>query len=490
MSKKVLAIDFGPYTGRAMIADYDGGKMNVEEILRFNNTPVIVKDTFYWDALRLFHHIKRCLLSAKKYDIKSVSVDTWGMDFALLDTDGIMQGNPVHYRDKRTVGMVDFTTKTEIDAERLYEITGIEPVEINTLFQLEALLLNHGSHIEIASELLFMSDFFVYLLSGEDRTEPSIASTSQLLDVNTKQWSHEILDAIELDKPQLPGIVPSGTSAGMITPEITKELGLPPIEVIRGCGHDAQNAIAAVPAQEKDFLFISSGTWSVMGTELDAPLINEKTRTIGLSNEIGFGGSIDLIKIIAGLWLVQECRRQWQKDGEDFTFDELERMGHESPAFKCFIDPSSSEFIGVGNIPQRIREFCEFTGQEIPETHGEILRCIYESLALKYRHVKEQIEECTGKKYDKIYVVGGGTKDDTLMKCITNACNCEIVCGPVEATAYGNAAIQYITSGDIPNLAAARKIISDSIVQTVYKPMFTENWNEAYKRFAAMCDDE
>lgn len=490
MSKKVLAIDFGASSGRAMVADYDGSKMKIEEILRFNNTPVIVKDTIYWDALRLFHHIKRCLIAAKKYHVKSVSVDTWGLDFVLLDSDGIMQANPVHYRDKRTVGMVDFTTKTEIDKDRLYAITGIEPVEINTLFQLEALLLNRGSHIEIASELLFMSDFFVYLLSGEDRTEPSIASASQLFDVNTMQWSREILDAIELDKPALPGIVPSGTSAGLITEDLRKEIGLEPIEVIRGCGHDTQNAIAAVPALEDDFLCISSGTWSIMGTELDKPLINEKTKAIGLSNYVGFGGTIDLLKNIAGLFLVTECRRQWAKDGNDFTFDDLEKMGKESPAFKCFIDTSSCEFIGVGNIPQRIREYCEFTGQEIPETYGEILRCIYESLALKYRQVKEQIEECTGKKYDKIYFVGGGVKDDTLMKCVANACGCRIICGPAEATAYGNAAIQYIASGDIPDLKTARKIIADSIDQKIYEPMFTENWDKAYKRYVSICEDE
>ena len=489
MSKMVLAIDFGPYTGRAMIGSLSNGKMDIEEILRFNNTPVMVKETLYWDAIRLFHHIKRCLIAAKKYDVKSVSIDTWGMDFALLDPDGIILGNPVHFRDKRTVGMVDFTTKTEISADRLYEITGCDPLEMNTLFQLEALLLNHGSHIEITSELLFMSDFFTYLLSGEDRTEPSIASTSQLFDVRTKQWSREIIDAIELDRPALPGIVPSGTSAGMITPDITKELGLAPIEVIRGCGHDTQNAIAAVPAQEKDFLFISSGTWNIMGTELDAPLINEKTKAIGLSNEIGFGGSVDLIKNLAGLWLIQECRRQWAKNGEDYSFDDLEKMCGGSPAFKCFIDPASTEFFEMGNIPQRICEYCEFTGQPVPETHGEMLRCIYESLALKYRRVKDQIEECTGRKFSKIYVVGGGAKDETLMKCIANACNCELVCGPVEATAYGNAAIQYITAGDVPDLAAARKIIADSIVQTVYEPMFTKQWDEAYERFVKLCDD-
>lgn len=495
MSKKVLAIDFGASSGRGMVADFDGKKMTIEEILRFNNTPVIVKDTLYWDALRLFHHIKRCLIAAKKYDIESVSIDTWGVDFALLDRDGVMQGNPVHYRDKRTVGMVDFTTKAEIDAERLYEITGIEPLEINTLFQLEALLLNHGSHIEMASELLFMPDFFIYLLSGEDRTEPSIASTSQLMDVRTKQWSREILDAIELDKPQLPGIEPSGTIVGKITPDLAKEMGIKPIDVVRGCGHDTQCAIAAVPALEEDFLYISSGTWSLFGTELDEPLINEQTRAIGLSNEIGFGGKTTLLKNIAGLWLVQECRRQWAKDGNEFTYDELEKLGHESTAFRSFIDPASADFVGVGDIPNRIREFCEFTGQPIPESYGEILRCIYESLALKYRQVKEQIEECTGKKYDKIYVVGGGVKDDTLMKCVANACNCTVACGPIEATAYGNAAIQYIAAGDIPDLKTARQIISDSIDQKIYEPRFTENWDEAYKRYSKIvcigeCDEE
>lgn len=489
MSKKVLAIDFGASSGRGIIAEFDGKKITLEEILRFNNTPVVLNNTMYWDILRLYHHVKRCLLKAKSYGVQSVSIDTWGVDFALIDRDGVLLGNPVHYRDSRTVGMVDFTTKTEISRERLYELTGIEIMEINTLFQLEAMQLNHDSHLESASLLLFTPDFFTYLLSGEDRTEPSIAGTSQMMDPYTKQWSREILDAVELDSPSLPGIVPSGTIAGPVLPDICKELSMDPINVVIGCGHDTQCAVAAVPAREKDFLFLSSGTWSLLGTELDEPLINDRTRELNLSNETGFGGKTTLLKNIIGLWLIQESRRQWAKEGSEYSFAELEAMGHESPAFQCFFDPSSPEFTPAGNIPARIRDYCEFTGQTVPKTPGEIVRCIYESLALKYRQVKEEIEECTGKKYDKLYIVGGGVKDETLAKCAANATGCTVCCGPVEATAFGNGAIQFIANGDIPDLAAAREIIADSVDLKVFEPRFTENWDAAYKRFIEVTKD-
>lgn len=489
MTKKVLAIDLGASSGRGIVAEFDGKTLTLEEIERFNNTPVALMGTTYWDVLRLFHHIKNCILKAKPYDVESLAIDTWGVDFALLDRDGVLQGNPVHYRDRRTNGMVDYALRTEIKRERLYEITGIEIMDINTLFQLEAMQLNHDSHIETSRELLFMPDLFNFLLSGEDRTEPSIASTSQLMDARTKQWSFEIIDDIQLEYPALPGIIPSGTVLGKLLPDIAHELGVKPIDIIIGCGHDTQCAVAAVPAETDDFLFVSCGTWSLLGTELDSPLINEKTLELNLSNETGFEGRTTLLKNIVGLWLIQESRRQWIREGQEFSFAELEELAKSAEPFKCFIEPSSDEFTSAGNIPERIREFCEFTGQSKPESIGESMRCIYESLAMKYREVKEEIEEVTGKKYDNLYMVGGGAKDETLAQAAANALGIKVTVGPVEATAYGNAAIQFIAKGDIEDLAQARKIIRASTKLKVFEPRDTDKWDEAYKRFKEVTAD-
>ncbi|SDA10384.1 rhamnulokinase [Ruminococcus sp. YE71] len=483
MTKRVLAIDLGASTGRGLIAELDGGKISLEEIERFNNTPVSLMGTTYWDVLRLFHHIKNCLLKAKPYDIQSLSIDTWGVDFALLDRDGVLQGNPVHFRDKRTTGMVDYAIRTEIARERLYEITGIEIMEKNTLFQLEALQLNHDSHVEAAKELLFMPDLFNYFLSGEDRTEPSIASTSQMLDARTKQWSWEIIEDIQLDSPALPGIVPSGTVIGKLLPDIAHELGVERTDIIAGCGHDTQCAVAAVPAEEKDFLFLDCGTWCLLGTELDGPLINEKTLELNLSNETGFEGRTTLLKNIVGLWLIQESRRQWIREGQEYSFAELEELAKDAEPFRSFVDPSAPEFSAAGNIPEHIREFCEFTGQPLPESIGEVVRCIYESLAFKYREVIEEIQDVTGKKFKNLYMVGGGAKDETLAQAAADACGIRVVVGPVEATAYGNAAIQFIAKRDITDLDEARQIIRDSIEPKVFEPKNADAWNEAYKRF-------
>lgn len=490
MTKKVLAIDFGASSGRGFIAELDGGRLTLHELLRFNNTPVKMNGTLYWDVLRLFHHIKRCLVAAKPYDIESIAIDTWGVDFAMLDRNGVLMSNPVHYRDERTVGMINYVVNTELSRDRLYEITGIEIMEMNTMFQLESVLLNHNIHLKNMGEILFMPDLFNYLLCGEDRTEPCIASTSQLLDARTKQWSREIIEAMELDKPHLPGISPSGTVLGQLQPDICRELELKPIDVILGCGHNNQCAIAAVPAKEKDFLFLSTGTWCLLGTELDEPIIDWQTKAYNLSNEAGFGGKTTLLKNIVGLWLVQECRRQWFNEGKEYTYGELEKLAGGSPAFGNFIDPAASDFVGANNMVDRMRDYFEFTGQEIPEDAGGFIRCIYESLALKVRAVKEEIERVTGRKYNKIYLVGGGCKDKTLTQYTANACGCEVCCGPVEAAAYGNAAIQLIAKGDIKDLAEAREIIGRSIVQTVFTPEDCEKWDEAYERFKEICNVE
>lgn len=489
MKKTVLAIDFGQAWGRGMIAETDGEKITLKEILRFNNTPVKVKGTLYWDVLRLFKHVKRCILVSKPYSPQSVSVDTWGLDFVLLDRNGVLLGNPVHFLDVRTSGMVDYLNISEMSCERLYEITGVQILEVNTIFQLEALMLNHDSHLEIAKEMLFMPDYFNYLLCGEDRTDPSIATTSQLVDARKKQWSQEILKAIGLEGLHPAGIAPSGTVLGKLLPEITEELEMEePIEVILGCGHDTQCAIAAVPAEEnEDFLYISSGSWCMLGTELDEPIINEQTARFNLSNETGFGGKTTLLKNIVGLWLMQNSYQTWKKEGHEYSYFELAEMAFAAKPFAALFDTQWEEFVGTDNVPARLRDYFEFTGQEIPKSYGGYVRSIHESLAMKFREAKEEFETVTGKTFKRIYLVGGGCRFKTLAQFTANACGCEVVSGPVEATSYGNAVIQFIAKGDMKNLAEARKIIRNSVELTVFEPQDTELWNAAYERYKEIC---
>ena len=310
MSKKVLAVDCGASSGRGILAELDNGKITLTELHRFENIPVRVNGTLYWDIFRLFYDLKRCLSAAKCHSIQSVAVDTWGVDFAVISQDGKLVESPVHYRDERTAGMIE---KIGLTRERLYELTGIEIMEINTVFQLVSLISSH-SRPDCTDELLFMPDYFNFLLCGERKTEPSIASTSQMLDPYSKHWSEEIVSALGAEHPRLPEIAQSGIVLGQLRPDICNELDIHPVNVVTGCGHDTQCAIAAVPAEENQFLFISTGTWCLFGTELDGPLINSRTMEYNLSNETGFAGKTTLLKNIVGLWLIQQCRSQWKEE--------------------------------------------------------------------------------------------------------------------------------------------------------------------------------
>ena len=484
MSKKVLAVDYGASSGRGILAELDNGRITLTEIHRFENVPVRVNGTLYWDVFRLYHELKKCLSAARGHDIESVAVDTWGVDFAVVSQNGKLVESPVHYRDERTAGIIDSFSLTR---ERLYDLTGIEIMEINSVFQLCSLIRSKDIRLNETDELLFMPDYFNYLLCGKKSTEPSIASTSQLLDANTKQWSREINDAAGLKSPRLPKIVPSGTVIGRLNAELCRELDTEPFNIVSGCGHDTQCAAAAVPAEEKDFLFISTGTWCLFGTELDEPLINSRTMSGNLSNETGFGGKTTLLKNIVGLWFIQQCRSQWKEEGREYSYSQLEEMSKPCPAFDCLIDPSAPEFIGAGNMLKRIVSFLKATGQSVPKSEGGFIRCIYESLALRFRAVKEEIESVTGKSFERIYMLGGGTKDKTLAQFTADACGCEVHCGPVEATSYGNAAIQFIANGDISDLAEARRIIRNSVSPSVFTPRDSDLWNTAYDSFKKVC---
>ena len=481
--KRVLAFDFGASSGRAIIGTFDGETIKLEEIHRFENTPVKMNGTLYWDLPRLFHEVKQGLIkAAESGGFDSVAVDTWGVDFGLIGKDGHLLELPVHYRDERTNGMLDEAFR-HIDKGQFYKITGNQFMEINTAFQLLSLKRRRPDFLRNAHTLLLMPDLFNYLLTGEKRAELSIASTTQLLNAVNKQWSETVLKSLTLPKTILPPICQPGTEVGFLTDELCSELDIPKAKVISVCGHDTQSAAAAAPTQDEDFIFISCGTWSLFGTETDEPVIDENSSALNITNEIGYGGKVTFLKNIIGLWLIQESRRHYRRDGNEFSFADLERFALETEPFKCFIDPDAPEFVPVGNIPKRVYEYCEKTNQALPSSVGEIMRCIYESLALKYRQTFDEIKKCTGKQYNKIYLMGGGTKDGMLCQMTANACGCEVYAGPIEATAYGNIAVQLIASGDIPDIKTARQIVADSDNIKVFTPCESDKWEEAYKRY-------
>ena len=483
MAKRVLAFDFGASSGRAIVGVFDGEKIELREVHRFSNDPVTINGTVYWDVQRLFFEIKQGILKAKEDGgFDSIGIDTWGVDFGLLRKDGTLIENPIHYRDKRNDGMAEFS-KRYMSHEEMYDITGIQFMDFNTVFQLLSLKENRPYILEEADTLLFMPDLLSYMLSGVKSTEYSIATTSQMVDLKTHDWSDKIINDLGLKKDILTPIVATGTVIGQLSDEICEELGVPKADIVSVASHDTQSAITAAPCEYEDFAFISCGTWSLFGTEVKEPVLNEASKKLNVTNEGGYGYSIAFLKNICGLWLIQESRRQWIREGKEYSYAELEKLALECEPFKCFIDPDAPEFGTMGNLPERVKEYCRKTNQYVPETVGEIMRCIYESLALKYRLTFDGIMECTGKNYDRIHVMGGGTKDKLLLNMTAQSCNVPVYGGPIEATALGNIAIQLMSDGTIADIKEARKIIAKGENLKLYEPGDRESWETAYEKY-------
>lgn len=479
---KMLAIDLGASNGRAILGILEDEKLTIQEVHRFSNDPVMVNGNLYWDILRLFHEIKQGILNCVRLghrDIQSIAVDTWGVDFGLLDSKDNLLGNPYHYRDKRTGGMMEKLQKL-ISKEELYNITGIEFMWFNTILQLYSMKRENSSLLKEAKTLLLTPDLLNYFLSGVKTTEYSIASTTQLLDAYTKCWSDKVIDQLDLPREIFTDIIPSGTIIGELTEELSTELGIQNLRVIAVAGHDTQSAIAAVPTEDEDFAYISCGTWSLMGFESNQPIINEKSMDLSVTNEGGVGGKITVLKNIMGLWLIQECKRYWDNEGQGCTFAELdEKVIHAKP-FISFVDPDDVSFIAPGNMPERIREYCRKTGQPVPETKGEVVRCITQSLALKYRLTVEKLEDLLGKKLPVIHMVGGGIKDKLLCRFTAEATGRSVIAGPIEASSIGNILVQAMALGKIKDLKQIRNIVKASFPIVTYTPTEKELWDKAY----------
>ena len=463
--KTVLAFDFGASTGRAIKATFDGKNISYEEIHRFDNIPKEVDGHVCHDADMIFSEIKTAIDKAGKID--SLAFDTWGVDYALLDKEGNIIHEPYHYRDERTKDALSKAFE-KLDSDTLYAETGNQIMNINTLFQLLS-----DENLEKADKLLFMPDLFGYLLTGNKVCETTIASTSQMLDPTKKEWSKKVLDTFGIKEELFPEIKASATLNGTYKG----------IDVISVAGHDTQCAVAAMPSVSENAAFLSCGTWSLIGTELDGPVMTKESNALELSNEVGANGKINFLKNISGLWLIQETRRDLEKTDRKYSYNELEMLARESESFRSFIDPDAPELSAHGNLPDKIRAYCKSTNQPVPETVGQVVRCIYESLALKYRLALTQISQCTGKKFDVLHLMGGGTKDGFLCELSAESLGIPVIAGPVEATALGNIILQLIALGEIESIEEGRKIIRDTEKVKIFEKEHTPDWDEAFGRF-------
>jgi len=481
--RRLLAIDLGAESGRAVLGNFDGDKLDLQVVHRFANTPVRVLDGLYWDVLSLHREMVHGLRQAGPVD--SIGVDTWGVDFALLGRNGELLGNPRHYRDPHTEGVMDAAFATVPRAE-IYRRTGLQFMRFNSLFQLLALKRDRSPLLDAATHLLFMPDLFHYFLTGIKVNEYTDASTSQLLDPRTRTWDHDLAARFGLPPQLLGTLVQPGTVLGPLRASVCQETGQGGVPVVAPGTHDTASAVAAVPAKGGSWAYISSGTWSLVGVETATPVLTEAALGYNFTNEGGVGGTTRLLKNVMGLWLVQECKRAWERAGESRTYDELARLAAEAEPFAAHVNPDDEGFILPASMPEAIVAFCRRTGQKPPDTAGGVVRCALESLALKYRWVLEKAEELTGQRREVIHVVGGGCQNALLCQLTADACNRPVVAGPVEATAMGNLLVQAIGLKLLGSVADGREVVARSSETRTYTPREAGRWDEAYGRFVKL----
>jgi rhamnulokinase len=478
-----LAVDLGASSGRVLLGRWDGSRFQLEEMHRFANGPVNVLGHLHWDVLRLWSEIQDGLARSASQigaPLSGIGVDTWGVDFALLDRAGGLLGDPYHYRDGRTNGVPE-QVFGKVSRDRIYQRTGIQFMQINTLFQLYSMVQAGDPQLEMADTLLMMPDLFHYWLTGQKAAEYTIASTSQMLDCQEQGWAVDMLAEVGIPASILPSLVPPGTVIGDIRPEVNDEIGLrQKVSVIAPGSHDTASAVAAIPELDGESVYISSGTWSLIGIEAAEPVINESALALNFTNERGVDGTVRLLRNMAGLWLLQESRRRWQVEGRPCTWDELLSLAERAAPFRSLVDPDAADFLSPGDMPAAIRSYCRRTGQPEPADVGAVVRCCLESLALKTRWVLEALESLVGRRLEVIRMVGGGSRNWLLCQFTADACERPVVAGPVEATALGNIMIQAISGGYLGNLSEGRQAVADSIERRTYEPRSGVSWQAAY----------
>lgn len=447
--RTVLAVDLGAESGRVMAVHFDGNRLALEEVHRFPNYALTVNGSLQWDILGLWREVQTGIGLGKAHNPASLALDTWGVDFGLLDRNGDLIGNPVCYRDSRTDGMLE-RVFARVPRAEVFAQTGIQFMAINSLYQLMSLVVNDSPHLQIAQRFLTVPDLFNFWLTGAQVCEFSNATTTQMLNPHTRDWATDLLDALEIPARLFPEVVQPGTRLGTFE-------GVP---VIAPACHDTGSAVAGVPAQTPNFAYISSGTWSLVGLEVEEAIVNDAALAVNATNEGGVYGTFRLLKNVMGLWLLQQCRATWQAEGRDYSYPELVALAESAPAQRSLVDPNDDRFLPPGDHPAHIRAYCAETGQPVPDSDAAIARCVFDSLAQAYRDVLFALRDLTGRTVDVIHVVGGGSRNRLLNQLTADATGIPVLAGPSEATVIGNALVQLISLGELANLDEGRQLVA------------------------------
>ena len=485
---KFLAVDIGASGGRTILGSYADDIVSLREISRFPNGMTAIHGRYHWDIFHIFENIKTGIKDAfNQNEIpESVGIDTWGVDYGLLDKAGHILELPYAYRDHRTDGIMKEFFKI-LPKEKLYELTGIQFLQFNTIFQLYAAVRDKLPIMDIAEDLLFIPDLLNYLLSGVKKSEFTFATTSQMFNPKTGTWAPEIFKNTGIKMEIMQDIVKPGTIIGRLTKDIMGDTGMPEADVIAVASHDTGSAIAAIPAVDENFAYISSGTWSLMGIESIEPIISAKSPEYNFTNEGGVDGTFRVLKNIMGLWLLQECRRIWAQSGKNYEYPELIKMAASARPFKTLIDPDHSSLLNPENMPNALSALAGRAKQPAPENAGEFARCIFESLAFRYRQTLEELKQVSGKDIRRIHIIGGGSQNELLCRFTANATGLPVTAGPAEGTSLGNIMVQAMAKGLVTSLTEIRRVITRSFEFREYFPENTAEWNENYSRFQDVC---
>jgi rhamnulokinase len=485
-SRSYLAFDFGAETGRAILAQFQSGELKTREIHRFKNEPVAYGCSLHWDIARLWWEVQKTLGDLGEMPLAGIGVDTWGVDYALLGEKGELLQNPYHYRDARTAGMMPEVFR-KVSREEIYRATGIQFMAINTLFQLFAAVRQTPTLLKAAQHLITIPDLFNYWLTGKVACEFTNATTTQLVNPRTRTWAKDLIERLELPNHLWPEIVEPGTSLGTLLPNVAPNAVLAGTPVIAPATHDTGSAVAAVFAREGT-AFLSSGTWSLLGTEIDAPIITPDALRLNFTNEGGVCGTTRLLKNVMGLWILQRCRETWKTQTEVHDHAELMELAAREKSFQCLVDPDHESFLRPGDMPAAIAAFCTRTRQPVPASPAGYARAILESLAFKYRLVLTSLETLTGRAIRRIRVIGGGSKNRLLNQFTADATGRTVLAGPAEATALGNVAIQMLAAGAAGALSEVRALIERSYPPEIFEPLEPEQWNRHVERFEHYCE--
>jgi rhamnulokinase len=481
----LAAVDLGAQSGRVVLGHFDGDRLCVDEVHRFPNVPVQAGGTLHWDVLRLHGDLvdglRAAVREAPEGRIDSVGVDTWGVDFALLDARGRLLQNPVHHRDARSARGMEIALE-RVAPRDLYERTGIQLMPINTVFQLAAVAADDDPSLQAANALLLLPDLFHYWLSGVAATELTNATTTACLDPRSGTWADDLLARLGVPAPLFGEVVPPGTTLGPLREDVARETGLRRAQVTAPATHDTASAVAAVPFRRAGSAYVSAGTWSLVGVEVEEPRIDDATFAANLTNEGGVAGTFRLLRNVTGLWLLHECRRTWLLEGHEWGFDELLALAEEARPLRSLVDPNDPSLAAPGDMPRRLRALCAATGEELPETPGEVVRCALESVALAQRQALDLLRSAAGARPEEIHVVGGGSLNRLLCQWTADAAGLPVLAGPAEATAIGNLSVQAVALGELASIGEARELVARSFAPTVYEPRDTAAWDEAYER--------